>query len=127
MKGMNVMKKVYCLYRGSNKEIKEQKRACCAYVKLLGWTVSKEFCEDGNIYYDKMDSLMLIRDEVLKQKVDILLVYDFNNISNDEMEIPFAASWFVDNGIHVVSVKNKKRDFKKERGEILNKFGIYIN
>ncbi len=58
---------------------------------------------------------------------EVIYNCDFNNISNDEMEIPFAASWFIDNGIDVVSVKDKKRDFKKEKSEILNKYGIYIN
>lgn len=71
------MKKVYCLYRGSNEEIEAQKQACYTYVKLQGW------------------------------------------------EIPFAASWFIENGIDIVSVKYNKRDFEKERRESLNNINCW--
>lgn len=114
------MKKVYCLYRGSNEEIEAQKLACYIYAKLQGWTITKEFFEENNASEDKKDSLRLIHDEALKEGLDILLVYDFENISGDEMEIPFAASWFIENGIDIVSVKYEKRDFEKERKKALN-------
>ena len=31
------------------------------------------------------------------------------------METPFAASWFMDNNIELVSVQCEKRDFEKEK------------
>ena len=87
------MKKIYALYRGNNtEEIETQKQACYNYVKLQGWEIAKEFCEDKKVYEDTIDSLILIHDEALNQQLDILLVYDFNNISKDKMEIPFAPS-----------------------------------
>ena len=114
------MKKIYALYRGNNtEEIETQKQACYNYVKLQGWEISKEFSEDNGIYEDKIDSLILIHDEALKQEIDILLVYDFNTISKDEMEIPLAVCWFIEMGIDVVSVRNEKRDFFKERSDLL--------
>ena len=125
MKGMNYMKKVYCLYRGNNEEIEAQKQACYTYAKLQGWEIAKEFCEDKKVYEDTIDSLILIHDEALNQQLDILLVYDFNNISKDKMEIPFAASWFIENGIDIVSVKYDKRDFEKERRESLNNINCW--
>jgi len=72
---MNDMKKIYALYRGNNtEEIETQKQACYNYVKLQGWEISKEFSEDNGIYEDKIDSLILIHDEALKQEkfVDII-------------------------------------------------------
>ena len=42
------MKKVYCLYRGSNEEIEAQKLACHIYAKLQGWAIIKEFSEENN-------------------------------------------------------------------------------
>ena len=114
------MKKIYALYRGNNtEEIEAQKLACYIYAKLQGWTITKEFSEN-NVSDDKKDSLRFIHDEALKEGLDILLVYDFNNISRDEMEIPFAASWFIEIGVDVVSVKYDKRDFEKERRKALN-------
>ena len=41
------------------------------------------------------------------------------------MEIPFAASWFIENGIDIVSVKYDKRDFEKERRESLNNINCW--
>jgi len=120
------MKKIYALYRGNNtEEIEAQKLACYSYAKLQGWTITKEFSEEGSGYEDKKDSLRFIHDEALKERLDILLVYDFKNISWDEMEIPYAASWFVENGIDIVSVKYDKRDFEKERRESLNNINCW--
>ena len=125
---MNDMKKIYALYRGNNtEEIETQKQACYNYVKLQGWEISKEFSEDNGIYEDKIDSLILINDEALKQEIDILLVYDFNTISKDEMEIPLAVCWFIEMGIDVVSVRNEKRDFFKERSDLLEISEKYRN
>lgn len=125
---MNDMKKIYALYRGNNtEEIETQKQACYNYVKLQGWEISKEFSEDNGIYEDKIDSLILIHDEALKQEIDILLVYDFNTISKDEMEIPLAVCWFIEMGIDVVSVRNEKRDFFKERSDLLEISKKYRN
>jgi len=125
---MNDMKKIYALYRGNNtEEIGTQKQACYNYVKLQGWEISKEFSEDNGIYEDKIDSLILIHDEALKQEIDILLVYDFNTISKDEMEIPLAVCWFIEMGIDVVSVRNEKRDFFKERSDLLEISEKYRN
>ncbi len=122
------MKKIYALYRGNNtEEIETQKQACYNYVKLQGWEISKEFSEDNGIYEDKIDSLILIHDEALKQEIDILLVYDFNTISKDEMEIPLAVCWFIEMGIDVVSVRNEKRDFFKERSDLLEISEKYRN
>lgn len=92
---------------------------------MQGWEIAKEFCEDKKVYEDTIDSLILIHDEALNQQLDILLVYDFNNISKDKMEIPFAASWFIENGIDIVSVKYDKRDFEKERRESLNNINCW--
>ena len=125
---MNDMKKIYALYRGNNtEEIETQKQACYNYVKLQGWEISKEFSEDNGIYEDKIDSLILIHDEALKQEIDILLVYDFNTISKDEMEIPLAVCWFIEMGIDVVSVRNEKRNFFKERSDLLEISEKYRN
>ena len=120
MKGMKCMKKVYCLYRGNKEGIEAQKLACYIYAKLQGWTITKEFSEENNDSEDEKDSLILIHDDALKEGFDILLVYDYDNISKDQMEIPLAASWFIENGIDIVSVKYDKRDFKKERRKALN-------
>jgi len=125
---MNDMKKIYALYRGNNtEEIETQKQACYNYVKLQGWEISKEFSEDNGIYEDKVDSLILLHEEALKQEIDILLVYDFNTISKDEMEIPLAVCWFIEMGIDVVSVRNEKRDFFKERSDLLEISEKYRN
>ncbi len=124
---MNDMKKIYALYRGNKEEIETQKQACYNYVKLQSWEISKEFSEDNSIYEDKIDSLLLIHDEALKQEFDILLVYDFKTISKDEMEIPLAVCWFVEMGIDVVSVRDEKRDFFKERSDFLKICEKYRN
>ena len=122
------MKKIYALYRGNNaEEIETQKQACYNYVKLQGREISKEFSEDNSIYEDKIDSLLLIHDEALKQGFDVLLVCGFNNISNDKSEIPLAACWFVEMGIDVVSVRREKRDFFKERSDFLKMCKKYRN
>ena len=92
---------------------------------MQGWEIAKEFCEDKKVYEDTIDSLILIHDEALNQQLDILLVYDFNSISKDKMEILFAASWFIENGIDIVSVKYDKRDFEKERRESLNNINCW--
>ena len=101
-------------------EIEAQKMACYIYAKLQGWTISKEFSEINDVYENKTDSLQVIHDVVLNGELDTLLVYEFNNLSKDDIEIPLAVSWFVENGIDIVSVKYEKRDFEKEKTLIIN-------
>lgn len=114
------MKKIITLYRGKTiDEIERQKRACRMYAELQGWVIVKEFSECGGYYKNTTDALMNIHDIALNEGFDILLVYEYSNLGRDSQETPFAASWFIGNNIDVVSVKYEKRNFKKEKLQLI--------
>lgn len=116
------MKKIFSLYRANTmEEVKKQKTACKIYANLQGWTVSKEFMEcteDGNDF----DPLLEIKTAALNCKFDVLLVYEYDNVGRDVIETPFAICWLIDNNIDVVSVKYERRDFDKERYQLIKQY-----
>ncbi len=90
------MKRVYCLYRVSTKkqvdkndknenDIPMQKTACRDFASSQqDWTILKEFSEKGISGYkvsaDDRDAIQELKEAVLNNEFDILLVFMFDRI-----------------------------------------------
>ena len=114
------MKRVGCLYRVSTKkqvyenDIPVQKTACRDFIdKKIDWVLEKEYIELGVSGYKlsstKRDILQEIKNDVLNNKIDILLVFMFDRIGRKDDETPFVVEWLIKNGIEVWSVNEGQR------------------
>ena len=116
------MKRVYCLYRVSNKrqldkidesDIPMQRTACHEFAERNCWGIINEFYEKGisgfKVPASKRDSIQDLKTAAEMQEFDILLVYMFDRIGRIDNETPFLVEWFVQHGIEVWSVKESMR------------------
>lgn len=125
------MKRVGCLYRVSSKrqvyenDIPVQRKACEDFIETKSnWMLEKEYIELGVSGYklssQKRDALQEIRNDVLNDKIDILLVFLFDRIGRKESETPFVVKWLVDNGIEVWSVNEGQRKIEDQYDRLIN-------
>ncbi len=124
------MKKVYCLYRVSDRgqveknDIPMQKIACHAFADCHGWTIEKEFSEKGVSGYkqhmDDRDAIVQIKEDAKLEKFDILLVFMFDRIGRRDDETPFVVEWLVKQGIAVWSVCEGEQRFDNHVDKLTN-------
>ncbi|MCI8521498.1 MAG: recombinase family protein [Clostridia bacterium] len=106
------MKRIYCLYRGiDGADIQRQQEECRKYADEHGWFIFKEFCEFLDNARDTTDALIDLDNAAHKNKFDILLVAEYENIGRIEQETPIAVFCLEKQGIEVVSVKSESKDF----------------
>lgn len=125
------MKRVGCLYRVSTKkqvyenDIPVQKTACRDFIdKKIDWILEKEYIELGVSGYKlsstKRDILQEIKNDVLNNKIDILLVFMFDRIGRKDDETPFVVEWLIKNGIEVWSVNEGQRKIEDRYDKLIN-------
>ena len=101
------LKRVYCLYRVSNKnqvdddDIPMQKKACHEFAsKQNNWLIEKEFYEKGvsgfSVNADDRDEIIKLIEAAARQEFDVLLVFMFDRLGRREDESPFILKWFVE-------------------------------
>lgn len=125
------MKRVGCLYRVSTKkqvyenDIPVQRNACEDFIKSKSdWVFEKEYIELGVSGYKvsskNRDALQEIKNDVLNNKIDILLVFLFDRIGRKEDETPFVVKWLIENGIEVWSVNEGQRKIEDRYDRLVN-------
>ena len=124
------MKKVYCLYRVSDRgqveknDIPMQKIACQTFARCHGWEIVKEFTEKGVSGYkrhmDDRDTILEIKNDALFGKFDVLLVFMFDRIGRRDDETPFVVEWLVQKGIAVWSVCEGEQRFDNHVDKLTN-------
>lgn len=124
------MKKVSCLYRVSTKgqvekdDIPMQKQSCREFADRQGWEVYKEYSEKGisgfKVSAEDRDAIQQIKEDALRGKFDILLVFMFDRIGRIESETPFVVEWLVQNGIEVWSVNEGQQRFETHVDKLMN-------
>ena len=125
------LKRVYCLYRVSNKnqvdddDIPMQKKACHEFAsKQNNWLIEKEFYEKGvsgfSVKADDRDEIIKLIEAAARQEFDVLLVFMFDRLGRREDESPFILKWFVEHGIEVWSVKEGQQTFEKHEDDLIN-------
>lgn len=125
------MKRVGCLYRVSTKkqvyenDIPVQKQACNNFINnRIDWTLEKEYIELGVSGYKlsskKRDVLQEIKNDVLSDRIDVLLVFMFDRIGRKEDETPFVVEWLIDKGIEVWSVNEGQRKIEDRYDKLIN-------
>lgn len=124
------MKRVYCLYRVStvgqvdHNDIPLQRIACREYAERNGWTIIREFYERGVSGYkvstDDRDAIQELKEEALRQRFDILLVFMFDRLGRRDDETPFVVEWFVKHDIEVWSVNEGQQKFETHVDKLTN-------
>ncbi|GMK39118.1 serine recombinase [Paenibacillus sp. CCS19] len=131
------VKKVGTLYRVSTKkqvhfsenggDIPTQRKACHDFIRSMpGWVLAEE-CE----YYEKgvsgfktraenRDVIQQAKDDALKGKFDVLLVFMFDRLGRIDDETPFVLEWFVKQGIEMWSVKEGQQKIEGQMDKLTN-------
>ena len=124
------MKRVYCLYRVSDKgqvdknDIPMQKIACHSFAECHGWKIIEEYSEKGISGYkrhmDERDAIVQIKECAQLGKFDILLVFAFDRIGRRDDETPFVVEWLTRQGIAVWSVCEGEQCFNNHVDKLTN-------
>ncbi len=129
-KGWLAMKKVYCLYRVSSKNMVEkndipmQRIECEKFAKEKGWYIAKEFVENGVSGFmtsgAKRDAIISLKSAAVKKEFDVLLVFMFDRLGRKKDETPFIVEWFFNQGIEVWSVREGEQRFDYHVDSLIN-------
>ncbi len=127
--------RVCCLYRVSTTkqvnydqlkqaDIPMQRKACHKFAESMGWEIVQEEQEAGisgfKVSASNRNAIIKIKDDALKGKFDILLVFMFDRLGRKEDETPFIVEWFVTHGIEVWSVKEGQQRFDHHVDFLMN-------
>lgn len=128
-------KRVCCLYRVSSTkqvnydqdkqaDIPMQRKACQRFAESMGWEIVQEEQEAGvsgfKVSASDRSAIIKIKEDALKGKFDILLVFMFDRLGRKEDETPFIVEWFVSHGIEVWSVKEGEQRFDHHVDFLMN-------
>lgn len=124
-------KRVVCLYRVSTKQqmieddIPAQRNACLDHIaKHSDWEYIDEYLEKGVSGYKTKakdrEVLETLKEDALKNKFDVVLVFLFDRLGRIEEETPFILKWFVEHDIEMWSVKEGQRKFDSPADSLLN-------
>ncbi len=128
-------KRVCCLYRVSTTkqvdyaqtkqaDIPMQRKACRRFAESMGWEIVQEEQEAGvsgfKVSASDRSAIIKIKEDALKGKFDILLVFMFDRLGRKEDETPFIVEWFVSHGIEVWSVKEGEQRFDHHVDFLMN-------
>ena len=122
--------RVYALYRVSTlgqvekDDIPMQKTKCRAFAEEKGWTIIKEFSENGisgfKVAAKDRDAIQEIQKDAVAGKFDILLVFMFDRLGRRDDETPFVVEWFVKCGIEVWSCMEGQQRFDSHVDKLMN-------
>lgn len=128
-------KRVAVLYRVSTKkqlnlsdhgeDIPTQRNACQNFIKQkTDWYLVEEYYEKGVSGYkvraSKRDAIQRAKDDALKDKYDVLLVFMFDRLGRLDDETPFVLEWFVSQGIEMWSVKEGQQKIEGRMDKLMN-------
>lgn len=86
-----------------------QRKACRRFAESMGWEIVQEEQEAGvsgfKVSASDRSAIIKIKEDALKGKFDILLVFMFDRLGRKEDETPFIVEWFVSHGIEWSYVK----------------------
>lgn len=124
------MKKVYCLYRVSSKNVVEkndipmQRIECEKFAEEKGWYIAQEFVENGvsgfAVSGEKRDAIVNLKAAAKKKEFDVLLVFMFDRLGRKKDETPFIVEWFFKQGIEVWSVLEGEQRFDYHVDSLIN-------
>lgn len=117
IKGVDTLKRVWCLYRVSTKaqvniddDIPTQRKACHEFVNTKSeWQITNEYYEKGVSAFkkklDDRDELQKIKNGAESGEFDVLLVFMYDRLGRNESETPLIVQFLIEHGIEVWSVK----------------------
>lgn len=86
-----------------------QRKACHKFAESMGWEIVQEEQEAGvsgfKVSAADREAIIKLKEDALKNRFDILLVFMFDRLGRKEDETPFIVEWFASHGIEVWSVK----------------------
>jgi DNA invertase Pin-like site-specific DNA recombinase len=92
--------------------------------KHSDWEFVSEYVEKGvsgfKVHATNREKLEELKEDALKHKFDLVLVFLFDRLGRIEEETPFVLKWFVDNGIEMWSVNEGQRKFDSHVDNLLN-------
>lgn len=101
-----------------------QRKACRRFAESMGWEIVQEEQEAGvsgfKVSASARSAIIKIKEDALKGKFDILLVFMFDRLGRKEDETPFIVEWFVSHGIEVWSVKEGEQRFDHHVDFLMN-------
>ena len=116
--------RVWCLYRVSTKnqveenDIPMQRKACRSFCMKQGWSIRKEYQEQGvsgySISLDSREIIQEIKEAACRKEFDIFLVYMFDRVGRKEFEVPAFLRFLFDCGIKVWSTQEGEQRFDSE-------------
>ena len=128
-------KRVCCLYRVSTTkqvnydplkqaDIPMQRKDCRKFAESMGWEIVQEEQEAGvsgfKVSAADREAIIRLKEDALKDRFDILLVFMFDRLGHKEDETPFIVEWFVSHGIAVWSVKEGEQRFDQHVDFLMN-------
>lgn len=116
-------KKACCLYRTKTFSKvftpERQRMTCHNFTEGQGWLLLREFWQeevpDDAAALQTDDTLLELRSGAIKEKFDVLLVYQLGRLGRTPYESSFAAGFFHRSGIEVWAVRAGKQDFVEFR------------
>lgn len=128
---MEIIKRVYCLYRVSTvgqvekNDIPMQKQFCREYAKgHKDWRIEKELYEKGVSGFKKSakerDAIQEMQSDAVLGKFDVLLVFMFDRLGRRDDETPFIVEWFVKNSVEVWSAMEGQQRFDTHVDKLMN-------
>jgi len=135
MKEGKPFKRVAVLYRVSTKkqlnrsdhgeDIPTQRNACLNFIdQKKGWYLVEEYYEKGISGYkvraSKRDAIQRAKEDALKGKYDVLLVFMYDRLGRLDDETPFVLEWFVKQGIEMWSVKEGQQKIEGRMDKLTN-------
>lgn len=131
------VKRVATLYRVSTKkqldrsstdnggDIPSQQKACKEFIERQpGWTLVEEYYEKGVSGFKKRaadrDVIQQAKEDALKGRFDVLLVFMFDRLGRIDDETPFILQWFVEHGIEMWSVVEGQQKLNEHVDKLIN-------
>lgn len=101
-----------------------QRKACHKFAESMGWEIVQEEQEAGvsgfKVSAADREAIIKLKEDALKGRFDILLVFMFDRLGRKEDETPFIVEWFASHGIAVWSVKEGEQRFDQHMDFLMN-------
>ena len=101
-----------------------QRKACHKFAESMGWEIVQEEQEAGvsgfKVSAADREAIIKLKEDALKNRFDILLVFMFDRLGRKEDETPFIVEWFASHGIEVWSVKEGEQRFDQHVDFLMN-------
>jgi len=132
-----IVKRVATLYRVSTKkqldrssmkdggDIPSQQNACRNFIgNRDGWVLVEEYYEKGVSGFktraQNRDVIQQAKEDALRGKFDVLLVFMFDRLGRIDDETPFVLEWFVKQGIEMWSVIEGQQKIEGQMDKLMN-------